>query len=131
MAPEFKLTRDWARRALGLLQHYNISCTPENYTVWYYYCSDQMPALKRALDILISNEQEFTPDVCAELYERFCSTQKEADRVRLIATQIEGAVVEALGALVKAGAETKSFNLSLGSQAETLDDAGLQVRHGA
>ncbi|MFX5555124.1 hypothetical protein ABTE11_22850, partial [Acinetobacter baumannii] len=70
--------------------------------VWYHYYAGELPALRRAIDILCSNRQEFSSDVCADLYNRFFGLERQAVTLRQISTKIETAVSDAVGMIVSA-----------------------------
>jgi diguanylate cyclase len=112
------------QKAWALLEQRLISPTPQNYLVWYSYCHGSNPALKRALDILISNGQEFTADVLADLHEQFYGADRQSESVRQISQRLEGSVKRALDMLTKAGDDARHYNESLGETAASLADTG-------
>jgi diguanylate cyclase len=109
-----------ALRAFAQMEQRKIPPTPENFTVWYLYCGEINLNLKRALDILISNARDFTAEVCADIYERFCGTHKQGESVRQISERLEGSVTRALEMLANAGAEARQYNEALGESATNL-----------
>lgn len=99
----------------------DIPPTPENFTVWYHYYAGELPGLRRAMDILISNRQEFTPDICADLYNRFFGLERQAVSLRQISTKIESAVSDAIGMLDSANQDARIYGEVLGETAAKLD----------
>ena len=68
---ENQLSLQIADKAMRAMLDHEVPPTPQNYAVWYTYAAGAQPELTRTLDILISNKQPFTPDLCSELYARF------------------------------------------------------------
>ncbi len=124
MTPEALRAKQAGLKAIGLMEQRRIVPTPQNYAVWYSYCHGSNPALKRALDILISNDQEITQALMADLHERFYGTDKHNESMREISQRLEGSVQRALGLLSKAGDEARQYNESLGESAASLADTG-------
>ncbi|HWK45826.1 MAG TPA: GGDEF domain-containing protein [Stellaceae bacterium] len=120
---ELRRDRVLAESALALMNNQSIPPTPENFTVWYAYAAGSAPALKHALDILISNKQEFSPAVCSELFDRFFAHQQQTEGLRDIGLKIEQAAAKALSAVQAISAETRSFGETLDTKVEALDDA--------
>ncbi len=66
-----ELSLQLADNAMKAMLGHEVAPTPQNYAVWYTFAAGTQPELTRTLDILISNKQNFTPDLNAELYARF------------------------------------------------------------
>ncbi|WP_189047265.1 GGDEF domain-containing protein [Aliidongia dinghuensis] len=120
MDPDFEAARDFARQALDQMHGRGIKSTPENFTVWYGYAADAPPAARRAIEILISNNQEFTPEVMADLYERFYGGMKHTERIRVLAQQIDDAMAGVLSTLGNAGEGVRQYGEALGQTAREL-----------
>ena len=117
-----------ARAALAQMEQRRIAPTPENFKVWYGYCSGTARALKKTIDVLISNGQEFTPNVCSDLYERFFGNYRQSEKARLINQRIEASVQQALGMLNTVGAEARHYTETLGETAASLSNEGELAR---
>ncbi len=63
--------KEFARSALSLMIAKKIATNPNNFTVWFHYFSNKYPDLRRTLEILLSNDQEFTASRNAEIFEKF------------------------------------------------------------
>jgi diguanylate cyclase len=117
-----------ARAALAQMEQRRIAPTPENFKVWYGYCSGTARALKKTVDVLISNGQEFTPNVCSDLYERFFGNYRQSEKARLINQRIEASVQQALGMLNTVGAEARHYTETLGETAASLSNEAELAR---
>jgi diguanylate cyclase len=113
MEPDLDTSRGLAREALDQMDRRAIKPTPENFTVWYGYGADSPPAARRAIEILISNDQEFTPEVMADLYERFYGGMKHTERIRALAQQIDTAMTGVLNTVGDAGQDVRQYGASL------------------
>jgi|SRR5579859_1060576 len=120
MEPDLATARTFALEALDQMHRRSIKATPENFTVWYGFVADAPPAARRAIEILVSNDQEFTPEVLADLYERFYGGMKHTERIRTLAQQIEAAMTGVLGTLGDAGAGVRHYGETLDHTAKDL-----------
>ena len=120
MEPDLATSRTFALEALDQMHRRGVKSTPENFTVWYGYAADAPPAVRRAIEILISNDQEFSPEVLSDLYERFYGGMKHTERIRLLAQQIETAMTGVLGTLGNAGEGVRHFGEALDHTAKDL-----------
>jgi diguanylate cyclase len=113
MELEAAAARAHALEALEQMNRRGIMATPENFTVWYGFVADAPRTVRRAVDILISNGQEFSPEVMSDLYERFYGGLKHAEHIRMLARQIDTAMTGALGTLGDAGEGMRHFGRAL------------------
>lgn len=51
---------EYGNSALEIMKKLGITTNPNNFTVWFHYFSGNIPDLKRAPDIRLDNDQEFT-----------------------------------------------------------------------
>ena len=120
MEPDLATARGWALEALDQMHRRAIKATPENFTVWYGFVAEAPPAMRRAMQILISNNMEFSPEVLSDLYERFYGGMKHTERIRALAQQIEAAMTGVLGTLGNAGEGVRQFGETLDTTARDL-----------
>ena len=69
---------EYAMSAVELMNKKGIPANPENFTVWFNYFAGGIPELKRTIDILIDNDQEFTNDRNIEIHTRFFTFEEES-----------------------------------------------------
>jgi diguanylate cyclase len=111
-ADEFRQARTHAEAALqGMIAH-QVPPTPENYAVWYAYATG-MPELRRTIDILISNKQEFSEALNAELYSRFCDTNRHLNVVSETSGRLHYAIEQVSRFLKSASGEASDFGKTL------------------
>jgi diguanylate cyclase len=120
MEPDLATARGWALEALDQMHRRAIKATPENFTVWHGFVAEAPPAVRRAMQILISNNMEFSPEVLSDLYERFYGGMKHTERIRALAQQIEAAMNGVLGTLGDAGEGVRQFGETLDTTARDL-----------
>jgi diguanylate cyclase len=87
--------------------------TPENYAVWYAYATGLLPELKRTIDILISNQQEFTQALNAELYNRFCDTGRHFNLLQETGGRLQYAVDQITRFVKSASGDATAFSKTL------------------
>ncbi|MCL1098005.1 GGDEF domain-containing protein [Shewanella gelidii] len=113
------LSADILRRAVPQMSSLGIPVTPDNYAVWYEYFLESDLDLKRAIDRLISNKVEFTPEVNASLYKNFLQEQSpEAIQNIQIETQI--LINSLLNKVGQMSDGTKGFSSTLSTFEEDL-----------
>jgi diguanylate cyclase len=117
----FEIALASAKAALDQLAERAIPPTPNNFTVWYVYCSGGSLELKREMDRLIEHKQPFTPERNLELFERYFGTVAETQALRETSKRLESAVAQLVGFLNKAGVNTAQYG-------ETLKSASGQLR---
>lgn len=102
-----------AGQAAALMEQRQVVPHPNNYSVWYTYCSGENPDLTKVLDILLENEKEFTEERSASVYNRFCSSPYDAVPMHMIAERIETELAAVLSSLEQAGQNAESYGSSL------------------
>jgi diguanylate cyclase len=75
------------------MARFNIPPTPDNYYVWYSYCSGENIPLSRAIDIIISNAGEFDETRCREVFHQFFTPDPDAiavcDTARAVQREVQ------------------------------------------
>lgn len=102
-----------ADQAFARMRKEGVPPTPNNYAVWYAHVSGHFPDLTRAMDILLSNNQPFSDDRCADLYRRFIGIDSEAKAVRDMGQKLQGALEGVLASLETAGADASRYGETL------------------
>jgi diguanylate cyclase len=124
MNRELEQARDLSAQAMARMEEMRVAPTPENFMVWYHYCGGDNLTLKRSIDILVSNSQELSPEVCIDLYERFFGIGRQAQTLQHVSQRIESAVTETIKMLSSAGAEARHYGEALGNTTASLGGDG-------
>jgi len=106
---------EYALAAISLMEKKGIAPNPHNFAIWYNYSSGKDPDLKRTLDILIDNEQEFTEVRNAELYEKFFTLNQEGAALNDTAQKVETQLAIILEYMETAGGDTAAYGEALKS----------------
>ncbi len=72
----------WAIKAFEQLKRNNLTPTPENYAIFYYYISETRPELKLAIDAAYETRGTLSQPVCSELYQRYLGLEIERKMLR-------------------------------------------------
>src|SRR5205814_8841666 len=115
--------RAFADRALDAMAERHVPPTPHNFSVWFAHLSGAYPELSRAIEILISNKADFSPERNAELYERLIGDTRTATQLREAGERITAAVTTVMNLVQRAGTGTKRYGEALGGAAEAMDAA--------
>jgi diguanylate cyclase len=111
----------FAETAIRCMNANDVPPTPENYAVWYGYVSGLMPELKRTIDILLSNRQSFTPEVCADLHGRFFDANAQMGLLEDTGGKLRHAVEEVVKSLGAAAGDATSFGKALDKFSTAID----------
>ncbi len=112
-ADDFRQAKTYSEAAFcGMLAH-EVPPTPENYMVWYAYATGLLPELKRTIDILISNNQEFSPALNAELYNRYCDTGRHFNVLQETGGRLQHTVEQIARFLKSASGDANAFGQTL------------------
>ena len=112
-ADDFRQAKELADLALANMAGHAVPPTPENYAVWYAYATGLLPELKRTIDILISNRQEFTPALNNELYSRFCDTGRHFNLLQETGGRLQYAVDQVMRFVKAASGDASAFGKTL------------------
>ena len=104
---------EYANSALAKMKEMGIPSNPTNFMVWFSYFSDNIPDLKRAIDILIGNDQEFTTERNDEIYSRFFTYEQESTDISEAAHRAEAELTRILEHLGLAGDGTAEYGKAL------------------
>jgi diguanylate cyclase len=108
-ADDFRQAKSFSEVAMtGMLAH-EVPPTPENYAVWYAYATGLVPELKRTIDILMSNNQEFSQALSAELYSRFCDTGRHFNLLQETGGRLQYAVDQVMRYVKTASGDASDF----------------------
>jgi len=101
--------RDVAEMALEQMKANDVPPNPMNYTIWYSYCSGRHPDLSRTIDVLVSNQERFTPVRNEELFDRFFGSEGQHNAVREASHEVEGVAARILANLKDAGVNVAEY----------------------
>lgn len=118
---EFALAR--CRDAIESMTRFELAPTPRHYAIWYAYHARRDLALRRSLDIVISNGRPVDDALMLELHERFFSVDAEDRTLREAARRVQQTLQELTGLLAGAGSDAARY-------AATLDEAAVEVQAG-
>jgi diguanylate cyclase len=105
--------REYAKSAIERMDRLSIRPVPTNFCVWYAYHTGKAPDLRRAVDILASNQQPFTEEVNDEIYERFFTLGREQNELRAGMARVQETLSELVSNLGEAGQSTSRYNATL------------------
>ena len=112
-ADDFRQAKGFSETAHAAMLAHEVPPTPENYAVWYSYSTGLLPELKRTIDILISNKQEFTQALNAELYNRFCDTGRHFNLLNETGGRLQYAVDQVMRYIKSATGDASAFGKAL------------------
>ena len=116
----------WAGQAMARLGAEGLPPTPPHFTVWYTYCSGQVPELTRAIDQQAATGQPVTPADMEALWQRFFGYDREQRMVRDTGERIQGALTQLVNLLRSAGTDARRYAGALRQFSVRLDSPELE-----
>jgi len=104
---------EYGNLALAKMKELGIPANPTNFTVWFSYFADRIPDLRRAVDILLGNDQEFTTERNDEIYSRFFTFEHESAGISDAAHKAEKELTRILEHLGMAGEGAAEYGKAL------------------
>ncbi|MBB1439914.1 GGDEF domain-containing protein [Shewanella sp. SG41-4] len=105
--------------ALPKMASLSIPVTPENYAIWFDYFAESNLNLKRAIDGLIANGVQFTPEVNLGLYNRFIEEQSP-EIIENVQIETQILINSLLNKIEQLNVGTQSFSTNLNQFGEKL-----------
>lgn len=115
---------EYGNSALEMMKKKGITANPNNFTVWFHYFSGQIPDLKRALDILIDNNQVFSDSGNLEIYTKFFTFDTEGAAIGEAASRAEAELNRILEYLGVAGDGAAEYGKVLQTVSGEISDSG-------
>jgi diguanylate cyclase len=112
-----------ALEVLELMRVHGIAPTSANYEVWLNYRLGRNAALRSAVDQTIATKQPFTPELCADLYERFFTGLGASAQMVLAGERIARDLGHVLSFLKSAEEKSGDYGRTLESAATDLNGA--------
>lgn len=103
----------YAEQALALMTQHNIAKTPTNFEVWYTHVSGRDENLSKALEILISNNQPFTPEQSQAVREQYFEPQDATEAIVTAGEEFGKSMETVLEFLNEASSGVESYGKSL------------------
>jgi len=103
----------YAKQAIEKMHEIGVPANPNNFTIWFHYYSGSYPDLKRTLDILLGNQQEFTETRNSEIFQKFFTLDQESATLHDATTRMEGELARIVSTLDGAEDDLSSLDVSL------------------
>jgi len=102
-----------AERAMAEMSRFNIPPTPDNYYVWYAYCSGENDALAKVIDSIIAQGGTFDETRCREIFHLFFSPDQDAMAVSNTARAIQREVQRVLDFVADISSASNDYDATL------------------
>jgi diguanylate cyclase len=120
---EFRKTKPIAEATVAAMLRHGVPPTPSNYMLWYAHVAGTVPELSRTIEILVSNNQEFTPARNEELFQRFFGNDGALAAIQRTGDQLQQSVARVLQHIAAAGGEAREYGKTLDSYSSQIDEA--------
>lgn len=106
-------TTELADMAYDHMKERGIPANPHNFTIWYEYFSGDNISLSKSLNVLLTNDQEFTELRNEEIYDEFFASERPSAQVQAWGERIETVAGKILAALAESGSGTEQYGKTL------------------
>ena len=114
----------FAKATLGAMRERSIALTPNNYLVWYTYCSGRDPSLSRYIESIETSGATFDQNRNEEIYDRFFSLDKQGESLAELSEHM-AQLVAGLGDDLRSSATgTDSYGKALEQFSDALTHGG-------
>jgi len=80
----------FALSAIEQMHKFGIAANPNNFTIWFHYFAGTYPDLKRTLDILLGNQEEFDETRNSEIFQKFFTLDQESATLHDATNRVDG-----------------------------------------
>ena len=103
----------FAKAALALMGECRVLSTPDNFELFYAYCSGEHPAVGQVMAALIHAKKPFTPELLADLRLRCLSGARAAQAMESLGGNIGQVIDDVLGKLEASARDTATYHSTL------------------
>ena len=111
---------EFARRAMDKMAEYGVAANPVNFTIWYNYCSGQVPGLQQALDTIISSGADFDVARSEQIFSEYFTGEGDSDQIAQKSLEIEAKIDQAMEYMGEASADNEGFGEKLAGYSKAL-----------
>lgn len=113
----------YASEVLTLMSRRGVPPTPENYAVWYAYVTGTNGDLRRQVDLLIENDQEFDRFRSQSLFQDYVLPTMASSAIGGAADDLDSIVYRLTGMVGEAGEDAARYGEALTNATTNLDTA--------
>ena len=110
-----------ADRAIRSMSQQSVPAIPSNFSVWFNYAVGASPALRKTIDILISNKRKFDASINDELYATYLEAHSDRNITGDFSEQLRGVIAGAKQFLATAISDNQT-------QIDALGEVSSEVR---
>lgn len=114
-------TQAFADNALAQIRGRRLAGTPRNFEIWYEYVSGYNADLSDAINSILKSRAVMTQDEMEQLYDRFLSPMRHAQRVDTINTRMIDELSGVLSLLATASESSQAYRADLSGAESRLD----------
>src|ERR1041385_8116563 len=104
---------EYASAAMTAMAKHHIPPSPDTFPVWYNYCSGALPDLVKAINVILSNNREFTVAVNEQVYSQFFGFDREGEAIRETTATVEAAINQVIELLAASSGNNERYGSRL------------------
>ncbi len=105
--------QSFAKAALALMGECQVVSTPDNYELFYAFCSGENPAITQVMAALISARKPFTPELLQDLRLRCLSGARAAQAMESLGGNMGAVIEDVLTKLEASARDTVTYQNTL------------------
>lgn len=111
----FKQDREqgFAKAALALMGECHVVSTPDNFELFYAYCSGENPAITQVMAALINSRKPFTPELLQDLRLRCLSGARAAQAMDSLGGNMSQLIDDVMGKLAASARDANAYKDTL------------------
>ena len=116
--------KSYASETLQEMETRGVAPTPENYSVWYAFVTGSNAALRRQVEVLVSNEQEFDQFRNKSLFEEYVLPTVASAAIASASDDLDSIVYRMSTTLGDAGESAERYGAALEQASDSLGAGG-------
>jgi diguanylate cyclase len=131
VAAELNSTKEIAKTVLLRMSEFSIPLTPENYHVWFEYCTGSNEELVREINTAIDTRTPFTKEINDNIYSKYFGKAREERIAGEIQKETQKILKEVLAKVLDTTDDTAEYSNKLHNYSQKLNTANdlSEIKH--
>ena len=121
-------THQYGTETLAAMEQRSIEPTPENYAVWYSFVTGTNAELRKQVEIMASNDQEFDKFRNQSLFEDYVLPDMAAGAIASAGDDLDNIVYRLNSTVGEAGESAEKYGAALAQASDSLGAGGADVQ---
>lgn len=119
--------RNYASETLREMETRGVAATPENYSVWYAFVTGANAELRRQVEVMVSNDQEFDQFRNQSLFEEYVLPTMASSAIASASDDLDSIVYRMSATVGDAGESAEKYGAALEQASDSLGAGGADI----